>query len=149
MVDQQYKSTNATFKCRYRLGFSCPPAFIQRGHKKRAHPTRLIATMLIPISANAGFNAFIDGHKLHDKSTAYRSGDIDNAELYDAGAYVDYVMGVVDATIRSGLFCPQNITSDQAANVISKYLNEHPDLWSSSAESLVKAALMKEWPCPK
>lgn len=109
----------------------------------------LIATMLMPISANAGFNAFINGQKLHDKSTAYKSGDIDNAELYDAGAYVYYVMGVVDATIGSGLFCPQNITSDQAANVVSKYLNEHPELWSSSAESLVKAALMKEWPCPK
>jgi hypothetical protein len=58
-------------------------------------------------------------------------------------------MGVVDATIGSGLFCPQNITSDKAANVVSIYLNEHQELCSKSAESLVKAALMKEWLCPK
>lgn len=109
----------------------------------------LIATMIMPISANAGFNAFINGHKLHDKSTAYKSGDIDNAELYDAGAYLYYVLGVIDASIGSGEFCPQNITSDQAANVVSKYLNEHPELWSESAASLVKAALAKEWPCNK
>ncbi|MFZ2403979.1 MAG: Rap1a/Tai family immunity protein [Methylobacter sp.] len=109
----------------------------------------LIATMIMPMSANAGFNVFINGHKLHDKSTAYKSGDIDNADLYDAGAYVYYVMGVIDVTIGSGLFCPQNITSDQAANVVSKYLNEHPESWDSSGEALVKAALAKEWPCQK
>jgi hypothetical protein len=109
----------------------------------------LIAAMLMPIPASAGFNAFINGQKLHDKSTAYKSGDIDNAELYDAGAYLYYVLGVVDATIGSGLICPLNITSDQAANVVTKYLNEYPELWSKSAESLVKSAIMKEWPCPK
>ncbi len=109
----------------------------------------LIVTMLMPISANAGLNAFINGQKLHDKSAAYKSGDIDNAELYDAGAYLYYVMGVVDATMGAGIFCPLNITSDQVANVVSKYLNEHQELWSKSAESLVKAALMNEWPCPK
>jgi hypothetical protein len=109
----------------------------------------LIATMMMPLSANAGFNAFINGEKLHDKSRAYKSGDIDNAELYDAGAYLYYILGVIDANIGSGLFCPQNITSDQAANVVTKYLNEHRELWSSSAESLVKAAIAKEWPCNK
>jgi len=109
----------------------------------------LIVTMMMPMSANAGFNAFINGQKLYDKSTAYKSGDIDNAELYDAGAFMYYVMGVIDASIGSGLFCPQNISSDQAANVVSKYLNEHPELRSSSAESLVKAAVAKEWPCNK
>jgi hypothetical protein len=107
----------------------------------------LVASMMIPISANAGVNAFINGQKLHDKSRAYKSGDIDNAELYDAGAYLYYVLGVIDANIGSGLFCPQNITSDQAANVVSAYLNEHQELWSTPAESIVKAALAKEWPC--
>ena len=109
----------------------------------------LIAIMLMPMSANAGFNAFINGHKLHDKSRAYKSGDIDDTDLYDAGAYVYYIMGVIDSTIGSGLFCPQNITSDLAANVVTKYLNEHPESLDSSGEALVKAALAKEWPCPK
>ncbi|TAK63374.1 Rap1a/Tai family immunity protein [Methylobacter sp.] len=109
----------------------------------------LIAIMTMPMSANAGFNAFIDGHKLHDKSRAYKSGDIDDADLYDAGAYVYYIMGVIDSNIGSGLFCPQNITSDQAANVVTKYLNEHPQSLDSSGEALVKAALAQEWPCPK
>jgi hypothetical protein len=109
----------------------------------------LIITMIMPMSANAGFNAFINGHKLHDKSRAYKSGDIDDADLYDAGAYVYYIMGVIDSNIGSGLFCPQNITSDQAAHVVTKYLNDHPDSWDSSGEALVKAALAQEWPCPK
>jgi hypothetical protein len=107
----------------------------------------LIAIMLMPLSANAGFNAFIDGHKLHDKSRAYTSGDIDDDKLYDAGAYVYYIMGVIDSNIGSGLFCPQNISSDQAANVVTKYLNEHPQSLDSSGEALVKAALAQEWPC--
>ncbi|TRW95387.1 Rap1a/Tai family immunity protein [Candidatus Methylobacter oryzae] len=107
----------------------------------------LIAAMLIPMSANAGFNAFIDGHKLQGKSRAYKSGDIDDADLYDAGAYVYYIMGVIDSNIGSGLFCPQNISSDQAANVVTKYLNEHPQSLDSSGEALVKAALAQEWPC--
>jgi hypothetical protein len=109
----------------------------------------LLATLLLPITANAGVNAFLNGQKLLDKSAVYKSGDIDTADLYDAAAYVYYVMGVVDATIGLGLYCPQNISSDQAAKVVSKYLNEHPELLSSSAEALVKAALIKEWPCPK
>ncbi|MGZ4955379.1 MAG: Rap1a/Tai family immunity protein [Methylobacter sp.] len=107
----------------------------------------LITIMTISMPAYAGFNAFIDGHKLHDKSRAYKSGDIDTAELYDAGAYVYYIMGVIDSNIGSGLFCPQNITSDQAANVVTKYLNEHPQSLDSSGEALVKAALAQEWPC--
>lgn len=62
------------------------------------------------ISDGAGFNAFINGQNLHDKSTVYKSGDIDNTDLYDAAAYVYYVMGVVDATIGVGLYCPKNIS---------------------------------------
>lgn len=109
----------------------------------------LTVTLLTAFSANAGINGFIDGEKLHDKSRAYKSGDIDNAELYDAAAYLYYVLGVIDANIGSGSFCPPQISSDKAANVVSKYLNENPELWRSSAESLVKAALIKEWPCQK
>lgn len=107
----------------------------------------LIAVMLMPMSAHAGFNAFIDGHKLHDKSRAYKRDGIETAELYDAGAYLYYIMGVIDSNIGAGLFCPQNISSDQAANVVTKYLNEHPDSLDSSAVALVKAALTQEWPC--
>jgi hypothetical protein len=94
----------------------------------------LIATMLMPISTTAGFNAFINGQKLYDKSTSYKIGDIDNAELYDAGAYVYYVMGVVDATMGSGIFCPQNITSDQGSvirgAVLNQQLDTHIALWA-------------------
>ncbi|MGZ4975727.1 MAG: Rap1a/Tai family immunity protein [Methylobacter sp.] len=107
----------------------------------------LIAAMMAPMSANAGFNAFIDGHKLHDKSRAYKKDDIETANLYDAGAYLYYIMGVIDSNIGSGLFCPRNISSDQAANVVTKYLNEHPQSLDSSGEALVKAALAQEWPC--
>ncbi|MDI1279673.1 hypothetical protein [Methylobacter sp.] len=32
----------------------------------------LIATMMMPFSASAGFNAFINGEKLHDKSRAVK-----------------------------------------------------------------------------
>ncbi len=107
----------------------------------------LVAAMMAPMSAYAGFNAFIDGHKLHDKSRAYKKDDIETANLYDAGAYLYYIMGVIDSNIGSGLFCPRNISSDEAANVVTKYLNEHPQSLDSSGEALVKAALAQEWPC--
>lgn len=109
----------------------------------------LIAIMLMPMSANAGFNAFIDGHKLHDKSRAYKRDDVETADLYDAAAYLYYIMGVIDSNISAGLFCLQNISSDQAANVVTKYMNEHPESLDSSGVALVKAALAQEWPCPK
>jgi hypothetical protein len=164
-IDQKLIGVGSLFNRRFFgrtfliISFKCNPVYININCsdvtknpwsvRMKASKLILIATMLMPVSANAGFNAFINGQKLHDKSTAYKSGDIDNAELYDAGAYVYYVMGVVDASMGSGLFCPQNITSDQAANIVSKYLDEHQELWSKSAESLVKDALMQEWPCPK
>jgi hypothetical protein len=98
---------------------------------------------------NALFPRTLESFARFLPSTAYKSGDIDDTDLYDAGAYVYYIMGVIDSNIGSGLFCPQNITSDQAANVVTKYLNEHPDSWDSSGEALVKAALAQQWPCPK
>ncbi|MGZ5052504.1 MAG: Rap1a/Tai family immunity protein [Methylobacter sp.] len=107
----------------------------------------LIALTMAPLSAQAGLNAFIDGHKLYDKSRAYKSGDIDDTELYDAAAYLYYIMGVIDSNIGSGLFCPQSISSDQVANVVTKYLKEHPESLDSSGVALVKSALAKEWPC--
>jgi len=35
--------------------------------------SKLITSMLMPISANAGFNAFINGQKLHDSQPPIKS----------------------------------------------------------------------------
>lgn len=49
-----------------------------------------------------------------------------------------------------GLFCtPEEVTTEQLRDVVSKYLNDHPEELHFRAEPLVVSALAKAFPCSK
>ena len=100
----------------------------------------LIATVFAPLVANAG----ITGNELYRMCNRSISGQCN-----------DYVAGVTEGFQvaekyykGSPLFCiPSGVNQGQGANVVLKYLIEHPSDWHNDAAYLVLFATAKAWPC--
>jgi hypothetical protein len=64
---------------------------------------------------------------------------------------IGYVMGVFDATSTVG-HCGNHIdtlTSGQARDVATQYLEQNPAVRDLTADVLLRAAFSRAWPCPK
>ena len=67
------------------------------------------------------------------------------------GRRAGYVAGVFDAyyrTARQKDCTPDTVTLGQLQAVVEKYLNNHPEDWHFSANSLILNAVNEAWPCP-
>jgi hypothetical protein len=62
---------------------------------------------------------------------------------------VAYVDGVTDGWVQAGghLCAPASATLEQYADVVSKYLEDHPERLHLQAGMLVIEALNRAWPC--
>jgi hypothetical protein len=95
------------------------------------------------LAGGVAAEGFLNGEGLHDLCN-------------DDAACTAYVMGVSDAidmtSADSGVgspYCAPEVESDQATQLVAKYLKRHPAKWSSPAPTLVVAALAEEFPCGK
>jgi len=97
----------------------------------------------------ASAQSFIDGNKLLQQCA--------NANTQRYCVY--YVGGVWDATLIAQTFsgAPQRgrgcinfqaVNSQQAADVVMRWLQAHPELRHAGAGGLVIRALSEAWPCP-
>ena len=85
---------------------------------------------------------------------------VNGAELQQActtntAACAAYVMGVADETSNLSanlrlkpLYCsPDGVLGNQLAQVVTTFLNQHPQLWQYSAAFVVDSALISNFPC--
>lgn len=84
---------------------------------------------------------FVDGNELHK----YCRQSPGAARTFCLG----YVSGVVSALRGETYFCipSQSARIDHLADIVEKYLREHPDEAQQSAAEIVKTALGQEFPC--
>lgn len=107
------------------------------------------ATILSPAPANADFKS---GNDLYQDCTTRE----DAAAYYQKRAYcMGYIVGVADANstfgaiIRRPLFClSAGVTTGQLVDVVTRYLETHPQSRHYAAASLVGGAFMEAFPCP-
>lgn len=71
------------------------------------------------------------------------------ADLMDASRYHGYVAGIYDVHVGVSVCPPKGVTIRIATAVVTKYLNEHPEQWTQTAESMVTRALKAAFPCVK
>lgn len=96
-----------------------------------------------------------------------KSENMPSSEAFQAGACTGYIKGIDDmeiiyASIIAGpsasekevkkysLYClPMGTTNNQMANIIVKYVKDHPDEMNTDANVVVVKAFRAAFPCPK
>ncbi len=106
----------------------------------------LLMSVLLPLG-NAHAKELLSGTELVQLMREYEKAQRNDksANLYIAGEYVGYVMGFYDAT---WFFYAEvrNITPEGVADVVGKFLNQHPEKWNRPAWDLVMEALKEAFP---
>lgn len=95
---------------------------------------------------------FITGNDLVQRMEAERrltQGSGRDADGYDAGLYVGFVVGVYDMLVLNQTICldESQVTIGQVAAIVRKFLEENPELWSREGRALVVMALSRAFPC--
>jgi hypothetical protein len=93
------------------------------------------ALLMVPAMAHA---QFMTGNKL----LGYLSGDTDIERIHGMG----YVIGVHDA-FDSTICLTRGVTTQQASDVVRKYLQDNPAQRNMDASVLVLVALGSAFPC--
>ena len=69
------------------------------------------------------------------------------SDAFSRGNCLGYITAVVD-TFNQKSFCPPStVTAGQVESISKKYLNEYPERLHFSADSLVKDAMSRAFPC--
>jgi hypothetical protein len=99
--------------------------------------TWVAAALMIPSIASA---QFMDGNKLMN----YLGSDSHIERIHGMG----YVIGVHD--VYDDTIClARGVTTQQASDIVLKFLRENPSKRNLAADILVLVALGKDFPCPK
>jgi hypothetical protein len=110
----------------------------------------LVAVALL--TASAARAEFFDGNWLNGNRAGYlaiQRGAKDGPTFQQSAYFVGYVAGVADILQGITSCPPANATVRQVAAVVSKYMEDNPELWARSADSLVSAALLGAFPCSR
>lgn len=103
-------------------------------------------------SADAPVVYYLSGNGLAEYMRAYKqwaAGDR-QANQGSVGIFVGYVMGVSDSYTALKSHCiPPNAPRGQLATTVIKFMEANPEVWHYSADSIVFAALVAAYPCPR
>lgn len=131
---------------------------------KKFFLTAIISLSFLPVS---GF-AVITSKDLLNYCTTYvqirdnvYKGAQDNEAGVETGICLAYVVGIInmDTLVAQStdkgkqsddgwaLCLPENITGDQSANAVLKYLHDNPDEVNTSSATMVVKALRSAYPC--
>ena len=94
--------------------------------------------------SRGGSGPFFDGNELYEVCSA---SDIPRLHVC-----LGYIAGAADAASSSasyGMVClPEGISMSQAADIVKRYLRDHPEVRHYAAYDLAANALAEVWPCP-
>lgn len=91
-----------------------------------------------------------DGHQLRQMQTSYDQAlaGSNATSAVEGGMYLGYIAGVLDSLKAAGVVCSENdVSLDQAMQVVSNYINAHPEKWSGSAYELSTTPIIDSFPC--
>lgn len=102
-----------------------------------------LAALAMLLGSPTGY-AFTTGNKLVEYCK-------DDEAYFGSGFCYGYVTGIATtltwASEENKICTPENVTNEQIASIIRKYLKEHPEMLHESADLLVIIALRRAFPC--
>jgi hypothetical protein len=94
---------------------------------------------------------FVDGNTLKGLGDAFERVEqsrMKGTDDVDSARYLGYMQGVVDALVGYGDLClPKGTKARQAAAIVRKFLNDHPEQLGQPGGVIISAALKPVWPC--
>lgn len=106
-----------------------------------------MAAMCALASAHAKDWRYLSGAALSDLSLARDrvltgTSPIGSYDTTASTEFIGYVIGTTDAFLANGTLCsPNGVSANQLAAIVSKYLKDHPDLWTLNGATIVFLAL--------
>ena len=95
----------------------------------------------------------MDGTELKQLADAYMRIEQGTAteliDASDAGKFIGYIGGVVEAYPFIKLCQPQRVTMGQQFAIVTKYLNDNPEKWNQRASHIIIEAMYQAFPCSK
>jgi hypothetical protein len=125
--------------------------------RKLVNMKTLVAVMVLVAAMVAGTGEAqsqgveVEGNKLYEWSLEKKrlSAGSRETSTFKAGLFGGYVMGVHDALENRDFCSPAGGTRSQILDVVTKYLEAHPEIRHKSGFALIIEALKKEFPCKK
>lgn len=110
---------------------------------------KFIASLLLVVSLPS-FAGFYDGNDLSEWSKSRKKADNNTAlqeDYVNAAAFRGFVTATFNA-FQGDTICAQGrITAGQVQDVVSLYIESHPELSARSASELTYVALTTAFPC--
>lgn len=102
---------------------------------------------VLPGSSYAGSEgSYANGQQLHDFCQEERAASVQHGACYFySAAIADVLATTVINKFRACI--PMTVKSEQARDVVTKFLEDHPELRHYAAAGLVGEALSKAFPC--
>ena len=108
----------------------------------------IIISALVVLFPASIANAYAkEGRSLVHAMKVYN--DPRNNLAFSAGNYVGYVEGIVDSTIGTHYCAPGDVSFQALLDIVSNYINNHPEISEISAYVIVVEALSEAFPCDK
>lgn len=115
-------------------------------HMRRTLVIILLFVILFPWAQAQG-KELLSGNELVEMMREYEKAERKHksTDWYKAGQYLGFVTGFYDAT---WFFYAdrKKIGAEQIADVVAKFLNQHPEKWNRPAWDLVMEALQETFP---
>ncbi|EOV9573861.1 Rap1a/Tai family immunity protein [Cronobacter sakazakii] len=111
-----------------------------------------VASMLLLFSISA-YSKFYDGQYLYRYAQEYKKAEYGDKRTPDnqlqAGVFIGYITSIIDSYGSEGarVFCQPNGRLQTYADVIFKYLSDHPERRIHSADELVIEAMQNSYRC--
>ena len=112
---------------------------------------KIIALVLLTVSLPS-FALFYDGNQLSEWNKARKKAENSPAreeDYVDAAAFRGFVIGTFNAFQGTAICTEGRITVGQIQDVVSLYIDNHPELRTKSATELTYTALTSAFPCKK
>ena len=102
---------------------------------------RISFFILLIFILNKSFAGFQNGNELLTLNS-------DANNTVRKGIYIGYIEGVIDA-LGGILICPTSeMNARQASDIVTKYLEKHPENRHLSGDLLIVRAIQEVFPCP-
>jgi hypothetical protein len=117
----------------------------------------LLAVVLLGFSS-VSFGAFMSGHELlahMENCEKYHAGQETKENYRSCGVGKSYVAGVFDTghslaerwLFKNHVCKPDGVGRKQAADIVKKYMGDHPEQLDYAAAGIVFDALSQAYPC--
>lgn len=104
------------------------------------------------VAPSVNYAQYVDGNLLKDWAYAHdrvvRRSVLEDTDFAAMGRFTGYVAAIHDSLDGTIVCGGADVSLGQVTAVVSKYIQDHPEVWNGPAPAIVLVALGEAFPCP-